>query len=268
VLGYVALAINGIFTAVAILLLVFYWTLDGPRLIRSILLLAPKGQRESIKELVAAMETKVGAYVAGQGVLKVAVGGMALAAYWLIGLPNVLVLAFVAGIMEAVPIIGPLVGAIPAALVALTLGPDKLIWVIAATVVIQQLENTLLVPRIMRKAVGVNPFVTLLAIFAFGSLMGIAGTLMAIPMAAIIQLLFNRFVFARGATEPTATLGRDYASRLRYEAQEIAQDLRNQGRLTQVGSAQDVDEKDQVMDEIEAITTDLHMLLSLSEGAE
>jgi hypothetical protein len=63
-------------------------------------------------------------------------------------------------------------------------------------------------------------------------------------------------------------LGRDYASRLRYEAQELAQDLRNQGRLTQVGSAQDVDEKDQVMDEIEAITTDLHMLLSLSEGAE
>ncbi|MFZ0545045.1 MAG: AI-2E family transporter, partial [Candidatus Promineifilaceae bacterium] len=268
VLRYVASTAHGIFTAVAILLLAFYWTLDGPRLIRSILLLVPTSQRESIKELVSAMETKVGAYIAGQGVLMLAVGSMALAAYWLIGLPNVLVLAFVAGIMEAVPIIGPLLGAIPASLVALTLGPDKLIWVIAATAVIQQLENSLLVPRIMRKAVGVNPFVTLLALFAFGSLMGIAGALMAIPMAAIIQLLFNRFVFARGATEPTAASGRDYASRLRYEAQELAQDLRNQARLTQAGSTQAVNEKDQVMDEIEAITTDLDMLLSRSEGAE
>jgi predicted PurR-regulated permease PerM len=59
-----------------------------------------------------------------------------------------------------------------------------MIWVIVATLVIQQIENSLLVPRIMRKAVGINPFVSLLSIFAFSSLFGIAGALMAIPMAA------------------------------------------------------------------------------------
>jgi predicted PurR-regulated permease PerM len=270
VLGYVASVANGFFTAVVILLLAAYWTLDGPRTIRALLLLAPQEQRENIRELIAAMEIKVGAYLAGQGILMLIVGLMALLAYWLIGLPYVLVLAFVAGIMEAVPLIGPLLGAIPAALVALTLGPDKLIWVIVATVVIQQLENSLLVPRIMRQAVGVNPFVTLLALFAFGSLLGTAGALMAIPLAAMIQILLNRFVFRRQAAEPEIAIGRDFASRLRYEAQELAQDLRKQARLTQEGTDQTVRQTDQLMDEVEAITNDLDALLAQAglAGAE
>jgi predicted PurR-regulated permease PerM len=268
VLGYVAQAANGLFTAVAILLLAFYWTLDGPRLIRSALLLAPTGRREGIRELVSAMEEKVGAYIAGQGILMLAVGSMALAAYSLIGLPYVLVLALVAGVMEAIPIIGPMLGAIPAVLVALTLGPDKLIWVIVATVIIQQLENSILVPRIMRRAVGVNPFVTLLALFAFGSLLGVAGAIMAIPMAAVIQILLNRFVFNAGATETAASTGRSYDSRLRYEAQALAQDLRNQTRLSQEGTDEGVREKERLMDEIEAIAADLDRLLSQRMGAE
>ncbi|MBE2224856.1 MAG: AI-2E family transporter, partial [Anaerolineae bacterium] len=268
VLGYVASAASGIFTAVAILLLAYYWTLDGPKIIRSLLWLMPMDRRESIKELISAMETKVGAYVAGQGILMLVVGGMALVAYSLIGLPYVLVLAFVAGVMEAVPLIGPLLGAVPAALVALSLGPDKLIWVIVATVVIQQLENSILVPRVMRKAVGVNPFVTLLALFAFGSLLGVAGALMAIPIAAIAQLLLNRFVFDPEAKESAISEGRNYADRLRYEAQALAQDLSNQARHTQKGSDQDVRQRDQVMDEIEAIAIDLDTLLARSSKAK
>jgi hypothetical protein len=191
---------------------------------------------------------------------------MALVAYLLIGLPNALVLALVAGMLEAVPMIGPLLGAVPAAMVALSLGPDKLVWVIVATVIIQQLENSLLVPRVMSKAVGVNPFVTLLALFAFSSFFGIAGALMAIPMAAIIQLLLNHFVFQPTTIEPEVSAGRDYASRLRYEAQDLAQDLRKQARLSKRGSDLRVKQIDQVMDEIETITTDLDALLAQDDS--
>ena len=88
----------------------------------------------------------------------------------------------------------------------------------------------------MSKAVGVNPFVSLLALFAFSSLFGIGGALMAIPMAAILQLLLDRFVFHAGVTEAEGSTGRDYASRLRYEAQDLAQDLRKQARLKKGGS--------------------------------
>jgi predicted PurR-regulated permease PerM len=261
-LGYVGSASQIFLTAVAILLIAFYWTLDGPRHIRALLLLIPTGQRENTYELVSAMETRVGAFITGQGVLMLVVGGLALVAYSLIGLPYVLVLALVAGLMEAVPLVGPLLGAIPAALVAISIGPDKLVWVVVATLIIQQLENSLLVPRVMRKAVGVNPFVSLLAIFSFSSLLGIAGALMAIPTAAIIQLLLDRYVFRPGALEPESTSGRDLSSRLRYEAQDLAQDLRKQARLEKEGSEQTVGLIDQLMDEIESITTDFDSLLA------
>ena len=261
-LSYISQAARAGFIAIVILVLVFYWTLDGPRIIQSFLLLVPQDQRESISELLSSMETKVGSYIAGQGLLCLIIGMLSLVAYLIVGLPNALVLALLAGVLEALPMIGPLLGAIPAALVALSIGPDKLIWIIVTTIVIQQLENSLLVPRIMRKAVGVNPFVTLLAIFAFSSLFGIAGALMAIPMAAIIQLLLERFVFHQTAAEPEVAIGRDYASRLRYETQDLAQDLRKQARLKKGGSTLKVKQIDQVMDEIEAITTDLDTLLA------
>jgi predicted PurR-regulated permease PerM len=261
VLGYIKSVAHIIFTATAVILLAFYWTLSGSRTIQSLLLLIPQGQRGKINELILAMETKVGFFIAGQGFLCLVIGVMALVAYMLIGLPNAFVLALVAGVLEAVPMIGPLLGAIPAAIIALSISPSKLIWVIVATIIIQQLENSLLVPRVMRKAVGVNPFVSLLAIFAFSSLFGITGALMAIPLAAIIQILLDRFVFDPASAELEVSPGRDYASRLRYEAQDLVQDLRKQARLKKGGSDQRVKQIDQVMDEIEAITTDLDALL-------
>ena len=268
VAGYLTSLAKGVFTAIILLVLAFYWTLEGPRIIQSFLLLVPQGQRESISELISAMETRVGFYIAGQGILCLVIGIMALVAYLLIGLPNALVLALMAGVLEAVPMVGPLLGAIPAALVALSIAPDKLIWVIVATVVIQQLENSLLVPRIMSKAVGVNPFVTLLALFAFSSLFGLAGALMAIPIAAIIQLALNHFVFKQATVEMEVSEGRDFASRLRYEAQDLAQDLRKQARLKKGGSDLRVKQIDQVMDEIETITTDLDALLAQASTSD
>lgn len=256
------------FIFIIVLVLAFYWTLDGPRIIRSFLLLVPQEKRENIGELVSAVEVKVGRYVVGQAVLCLAIGILALIAYLIIGLPNAFVLGLVTGLLEAVPIIGPLLGAVPAAIVALSIAPDKLIWVIVATVVIQQLENSLLVPRVMSKAVGVNPFVTLLALFAFSSFFGIAGALMAIPIAATIQLLLNHYVFHPTAMEPETSAGRDYASRLRYEARDLAQDLRRQARLRKRGTELRIKQIDQVMDEIETITTDLDALLAQANAAD
>jgi len=261
-LDYVSTTAKVFFITIVFLILAFYWTLDGPRNIQSLLLLVTQDRRESVRELILAMETKVSSFIGGQGILCLVIGILALIAYLLIGLPNALVLALIAGVMEAVPMIGPLLGAVAAGLVALSIAPVKLVWVILATVVIQQLENTLLVPRVMRKAVGVNPFVTLLALFAFSSLFGLAGALMAIPMAAIIQILLDRFVFHPAAMDPEVSAGRDLASRLRYDAQDLAQDLRKQARLKKGGSDQLIKQIDQVMDEIEAITTDLDLLLA------
>jgi hypothetical protein len=113
----------------------------------------------------------------------------------------------------------------------------------------------------MRKAVGVNPFVSLLSIFAFSSFFGIGGALMAIPIAATIQLILDRFVFNTTAMESETSPERGPVSRLRYEAQDLAQDLRKQARIKKGGSDLRVKQIDEVMDEIETITTDLDALL-------
>lgn len=259
--GYITTATRSIFVLIVLLVLSYSWTLDGPRMIQSFLLLVPQEKRENIGGLILAMEIRVVHYIIGQAFLCLVIGVLALIAYRVIGLPNAFILALIAGLLEAIPIIGPLLGAVPAAIVALSIAPDKLIWVILATLVIQQLENSLLVPRVMSKAVGVNPFVTLLALFAFSSFYGVAGALMAIPIAATIQLILNYFVFHPTATEPDTTSGRDYASRLRYEAQDLAQDLRKQARIRKRGTELKIKQIDQVMDEIETITTDLDALL-------
>jgi predicted PurR-regulated permease PerM len=244
------------------LLFIFYWTIYGPRTIQSIVNLLPKQNRESIFEIITAIETKLGYFIAGQGVLCLAIGILAMVAYLIIGLPNTLVLALVAGVMEAVPMVGPILGAIPAAVIALSIAPSKLIWVVVATLIIQQLENQLLVPRVMKKAVGVNPFVSLLSIFAFSSIFGIAGALMAIPIAAIIQLILDRFVFNPDRLEPEPASGRDIVSRLRYEAQTLAKGLRKQSRVKKEGTLIKVKQIDKIMDEIEEITDDLDSLLA------
>jgi predicted PurR-regulated permease PerM len=261
-LGIISSVIKIVFILLVSLLLIFQWTLNGSRTIQSLLLLIPKNQRENISDLVGAVETKIGYFIAGQGVLCLVVGGLALIGYLAIGLPNAFVLALVAGAFEAVPMIGPTLGAIPAGVIALSVSPSTFVWVIVVTVIIQILENNLLVPRIMSKAVGVNPFVSLLSIFAFSSLFGLAGALMAIPIAAIIQLLLERFVFRQAEYEKEESGSRDYVSRLRYEANELAGDLQKQARLAKDGSALNVKQIDTVMDEIEAITTNLDLLLS------
>jgi predicted PurR-regulated permease PerM len=267
-LSYVTRVTSAVLKLGVVLLLAFYWTLDGPRITRAWMLLISVERRESIRTLIAAIETKVGAYVAGQGVLCLVIGVLALVAYLLIGLPYVLVLALIAGIMEAVPIIGPVIGAVPASLVALSIAPDKLIWVIVATVVIQQVENNLLVPRVMRRAVGVNPFVSLLSLFAFSSLLGIPGALMAIPAAAILQLLLDHFVFRGQPAGAEPSSGRDFASLLRYEAQDLIGDLRKQARLQSGDQDSGAQAVTQAMDELEALTTDLDALLAVTAGAD
>lgn len=266
--NYTLLVSQVLFTFIVILVLTLYWALDGPRIIKSVLLLVPQGQRDNYAELITAMEAKIGLYIAGQTVLCMVIGVLALIAYWLIGLPNALVLALAAGVMEAVPMVGPILGAVPAGLVALSIAPTKVIWVIVASIIIQQLENSLLVPRIMKSTVGVNPFVTLLALFAFGSLFGVAGALMAIPMAAIVQLALNHFVFKPTTVELEPNEGRNYASRLRYEAQDLIQDLRKQVRHKQRGSDEKILQIEHVMDEIETITTNLDSLLAQANASE
>ena len=257
VLGLVG---NSLFVFVAVLLLAFYWTVERERILRFLLLLVPMQRRDDLRELYVAAEAKVGAYIRGIAILSLIVGSMAFAAYLLMGLPYALLLGLIAGLFEAIPVIGPALGVLPAVLVAFALDPTKAVWVLVIFGAIQALENAYLGPRIMGHTVGVSPVVTLLALVAFGTLFGVAGTLLAIPLAAIIQLLLDRYVLAKRPVEEAPPPGRDRLNVLRYEAQELVADARKQ--LREKSSVALDDEADAVEDAIEALATDIDSLLA------
>jgi predicted PurR-regulated permease PerM len=247
-------------TVVGVLVLSFYWTLEGEVTLRSLLRLVPEAHRETVHELVVVADAKLAAYVRGLVIVCTAVGLMALVAYESIGLPNAFALALIAGLLEAVPIIGPILGAIPAGMVALTIDPTLALWVALATLGIQMVENYLLVPRVMDSSVGVNALVTILAITAFGSLLGIVGAVLAIPLAAFIQVVIGRFVIHEDGAAPTPPPGRDRVSALRYEIQDLVLDLRRRVRNKDAAA-----ELDSVEEEVESIAIDLDRLLADGE---
>jgi predicted PurR-regulated permease PerM len=222
---YTNVVLKGILSTLAVFLLAYYWTQEGNLVLRSILRVFPQQRRKRIREFLQSAETKLGGYVRGQGVLCIVIGMAAFIAYAAIGLPYTLVLAIFAGVMEMVPIFGPGLGAIPAFLVALSVDPGKAVWVVVATVVIQLLENAVLVPRIMKNSMGVNPIIVLLSLIAFGSVFGFAGALLALPLAAIIQLLVSRVVLTAAEASQQAEDKEKQIQSLMNESQELMQEI-------------------------------------------
>lgn len=263
-LAMTGLALKSLFITIATFILSLYWTLDSERTKRNLLLLIPTPYRDESRILLEEMEAKVGAYVRGQAILCLVIGGLSLVAYLIIGVPYAFALALFAGLMEAVPYVGPILGAIPALALAASMNPQQVIWVLVATLIIQQIENTFLVPRVMSQAVGVNSFVSLLALFAFGTLGGILGVLLAIPVAAILQLLLNRFLLKRSVLEQQTEIGRNELSRLRYYVQDLIKDMRKQVRHDEL--VPDEDNEKIVEEDIEAIASDLDSILAQAEA--
>jgi predicted PurR-regulated permease PerM len=165
----------GFVIVMAVFLLTSFWIMENGRTQRSLLLIVPVRQRQQVREIFELIESRVGAYVRGQLILCLAIGLLAFITYLILGLPNALALALIAGIFEAIPVFGPALGAMPAVLVAFSIEPTLAVWVLLATVIIQGLENYLLVPRVMNAAVGVNPIITLLSLATLTSLLGLPG---------------------------------------------------------------------------------------------
>lgn len=254
-LGALTSMINVAFTLIAVLLFSFYWTIEGDYVIRAFLLVMPNEKREGVRETIDEIRLRVGGYIRGQGLLAASIAIAAFIAYIIIGLPSPLTLALFAGAMELIPLLGPMLGAIPAILVALATDPSKIIWVVLATALIQFLENNILLPRVMHKTVGVNPLITLLAMFSFGSLFGFVGLLLAIPITVVIQILMEKTVLKEQKPEIALTNGRDSLSKLSYDTNELVLDVRKLVRNKEV--EKESSEDDQLEDAIEAIATDL-----------
>ena len=217
---------RSLFLAAAVVALGFSWTVEGESTLSTLLRLAPDLRRERYRAFLDAAQDKMGRYVWSQGVVCAVVGVLSLGAYAAIGLPHALVLGLISGVLDAVPLIGPILGTVPAVFIALSIRPSLALWVVLTYVVIHLFETNFLAPRLMGKTVGVNPLVTLLSISAFGSLLGLAGLFLAIPIAAVLQLVLERFIVRQRAPALVEEGGEGSAALLRSQANALVDDVR------------------------------------------
>jgi predicted PurR-regulated permease PerM len=184
----VAEAVTSVLT---LLTVVYFWLTEHARLQRYVLAFVPEARRKRAHRVWNGAETRLGMWVRGQLILMSALGVATAIAYTLLGVPGSLLLGLFAALAEGIPIVGPLIGAIPAVLVAATVSPELALAVAGVYLVLQLIEGNILVPIVMRNAVGISPFLVILSVLVGGAAGGFIGALLAVPIAAAGEVLIE-----------------------------------------------------------------------------
>lgn len=184
---------DAVISIATVLTLVFFWLTGHQRLQRFGLAFLPAERRAGAREAWNQVESRLGLWMRGQLILMGTMFAATTVAYFLMGLEGALLLGLIAGLAEAIPIVGPALGAVPALLVAALTERVELVLLVAAVyIVIQVVEGNILVPVVMRNTVGVPPFLVVSSLVAGAALGGIVGALLAVPMVAALVVLLER----------------------------------------------------------------------------
>jgi len=192
--GVAARFIRGFAEVVTILVFTFYMLLQGAQMKRSFLALFPLEERARVSQVLEHIGAKFGGWLRAQLLLSFTVAAIVALGLLLLGMPFPALLGVVAGLGELIPMVGPSLGAAVAILVGLSQPLWRLIAVMAFYVVIMNVEPHVLVPRIMASVVGMSPLLTLVALLAGIKLLGILGGLLAVPIAAALQVIVSEVV--------------------------------------------------------------------------
>lgn len=194
VFGYVRNVVGGLFGFVTILLLTFYMLVESRALFSFFVRLFPVKQRSRVAYISDTVTQKVSAWLGGQLLLSAVIGVTSAIGLWAMGVPYFYVLALLSAIGEMIPMVGPILAAIPAILVAATVSPGLALGVTIFFILQQQFENTILVPKVLGRQVGLNAVTVILALMIGSQLMGVVGAILSVPTAAILQVLFEELV--------------------------------------------------------------------------
>ncbi|HEY6359275.1 MAG TPA: AI-2E family transporter, partial [Vicinamibacterales bacterium] len=177
-----------------IVVLPYYLLVEADALQDGFLRLLPADRRERFERVTDDVTLKVGAWLGSQMLLCLIIGALASLCMWLIGVPYFYVLGLLAGLGELVPVVGPLMAAVPAVIAGWSISTETMV-VVAGYFALQQLfENYVLVPRIMQKHVGVSAVTVIVALLVGTELLGVVGALLAVPTAAIVQVLLHEYL--------------------------------------------------------------------------
>ncbi len=183
--------VTGIASALLVLVMAFYWLLERRNVEGTWLTFVPAQHRGRARSIMQETEEKAGGYVRGVTTLALLLALLSYIVLKVIGIPFALVLALIAGLAEFVPLAGPFIAAVPAILIGLSVSPTTALVVTIAYIVIQQIENNLLVPKVMQRSVGLSPLTVLVAVLAGAALLGVVGALLSVPVASAIQIVLK-----------------------------------------------------------------------------
>lgn len=202
-----------------LLTLVFFWLVEHARIQRYVLAYLPADRRAGARDAWNGIETRLGLWVRGQLILMASIGIATGIAYSLLGVPGALLLGLIAALTEAIPIVGPLLGAIPAVLVAATVSPELALVVAVIYLILQFIEGNVLVPVVMRNTIGISPLLVLVSLLVGAAVGGLVGAFLAVPIAASVEIAISRLQARKTpvAQDPAAIESPDVATADAYE---------------------------------------------------
>ena len=194
IFGTLGVIFGSFISAFIVLVLSFYLTVQENALKNFIRTVTPVRRQKYIIGLVDRIQHKIGRWLSGQVILCIVVGLLIFLGLTFLGVKYSLVLGLFAGLTEIIPYVGPVLGAVPAVFLAFTQSPILALFIIILFFVVQQLENHLLVPKVMQKTIGLNPIVVILALLAGGKLAGILGMMLAVPVAIVVTVFVEGYI--------------------------------------------------------------------------
>ncbi len=182
---------GGIVSFFLILVLTFYMVVEENAMKKLIRSIAPPRHQEYLMQLISRMQKKIGLWLRGQLVLCLSIFILDYLGLLILNVKYALVLALIAGLTEFVPYFGPIIGAIPAVFLAFFQSPTLALFVAALYYIVQLLENHILVPKIMQKAVGLNPIISIVALLVGFKIAGVIGAILSIPVVTAISVFIK-----------------------------------------------------------------------------
>lgn len=174
---------------------------------RGFVKLFPVDQHARVEDSLNATGRALRLWLTSQLIAMTAVGVLSALAYWLIGLPSPVALGFIAGLADFIPFVGPIIGAVPAILLAFTIDGPTVLWAILALVAIQQIEGNVIFPLIEKRVVAIPPALALFAIVAGGVLFGTLGLVFGFPLAVVAFVLVKKLYVRETLGEATQVPG-------------------------------------------------------------
>jgi predicted PurR-regulated permease PerM len=192
----------------------FYFMRDQPEIETSLFRMVPKPYRDDVRCIQALVESVLSSYLRGQVILSLSVGIMTTLGLELLGIDFALLLGTIGGLLEIVPVMGPILAAIPVIVVTLATSPSKLLLVVLLAFAVQQIENYVLVPQITHGVVRLHPAMSMLILVIGSAVGGAVGVVLSIPLAAMIRDI-SRYAYLRLADDsqsPQAALAKVHSA--------------------------------------------------------